>query len=166
MSDDGYAFYRHEGPRLYTLLGDGGKTIVQINLDTGAVQITGDIDDAAKLFWATVENTCPTAERDALRKEIAAVTVQRDKAIQNRLLCERAMDCERLREQMRGLTLEIRDAVVLLATANPGEDLPNQEAADLWCDACAAYLLKHENLVGLDAAALASKGDGKGDATP
>ncbi|HXN96004.1 MAG TPA: hypothetical protein VN879_15980 [Candidatus Acidoferrales bacterium] len=45
------------------------------------------------------------------------------------------------------LEAELRDAVVLLATANPGEDLPDQESADLWCTAVSKFLLKHEHLV-------------------
>jgi hypothetical protein len=43
--------------------------------------------------------------------------------------------------------IELRDAVVLLATANPGEDLPDQEAADLWSNAVCQFLLKNQHLV-------------------
>jgi hypothetical protein len=41
----------------------------------------------------------------------------------------------------------VREAGVLLATAYPSGDLPDQDAADLWCTAVTDWLASHEELI-------------------
>lgn len=52
--------------------------------------------------------------------------------------------CQQERDSLRAA---VRDAGVLLATADPSSDLPDQEAADLWSTAVVNWLTHHEQLI-------------------
>ena len=54
---------------------------------------------------------------------------------------------DQLREERDAMVAAVRDAGVLLATAGPSGDLPDQEAADLWSTAVTDWLTQHEELI-------------------
>jgi hypothetical protein len=56
-------------------------------------------------------------------------------------------DYDRLAAALLEMTAAVRDAGVLLATADPSSDLPDQEAADLWSTAAVNWLKQHEELI-------------------
>jgi hypothetical protein len=61
------------------------------------------------------------------------------------LACQQERD--QLRAQRDAMVAAVRDAGVLLATAGPSGDLPDQEAADLWSTAVTDWLTQHEELI-------------------
>jgi hypothetical protein len=50
-------------------------------------------------------------------------------------------------ERVQELEQEVRDAVALFAHAAPGDELPDYQAVDLWCDAVKNWLIRNEHLI-------------------
>lgn len=95
----------------------------------------------------------------ALREQVRWLTLERDKAIQNRHLCERAMDCERLREALkpRVLAWKFHEAYERLAPYYGYTTRPDTRS---WDETSPNVKLMIAVCTEISDAALASKGDG------